>query len=264
MEEEEDNGMPTAPFWMATFSDMVTLLLAFFVMIVAMSEVEVKKFEEALSYFSGGTGPMNHRAATPSRRMSPEEMTRRRTRSERYEKLLQYLKDNDLEDAVTVHLTDEGLHVIITDSVMFRSGEADLLEPSRRLLSKLSGILGSGGLEAVLVEGHTDDRPIRTPRFPSNWELSAARATSVVRYLLGQEHALDPARYTATGHAEHRPLAPNEDAARRARNRRVEILFEWGGAAEPAGASSPVPGSVDRPRLPTPISARAPRPSDGS
>lgn len=255
MEEEED-GMPTAPFWMATFSDMVTLLLAFFVMIVAMSEVEVKKFEEALSYFSGGTGPMQFRAATPSQRMSPEEMNRVRDRAERYEKVLQYLRDNGLDDAVTVHLTEEGLHVIITDSVMFRSGEADLIEPSRTLLSKLSGILGTGNLEAVLVEGHTDNRPIQTTRFPSNWELSAARATSVVRYLLRQEHALSPEHYTATGHAEHQPLASNADPAQRARNRRVEILFEWKDHVAPSeGTPAPL--------LPNPLPTHSPTPSHG-
>ncbi len=249
MEEEED-GMPTAPFWMATFSDMVTLLLAFFVMIVAMSEVEVKKFEEALSYFSGGTGPMNHRAVTPSSSMTPEEIRKEKSKAEQYEKLLQYLKDNNLEDVVTVHLTERGLHVIITDSVMFNSGEAILIEPSRTLLSRLSGILSTGDIGAVLVEGHTDDRPIRTARFPSNWELSAARATSVVRYLLEQPHVLAPDRYTAIGHGEHRPITENTSPALRARNRRVEILFEWQESIEPeapqpllpdARISSPIP-----------------------
>ncbi len=249
--------MPTAPFWMATFSDMVTLLLAFFVMLVAMSEVEVKKFEDALSYFSGSTGPLEYQAANPSARTSAQSTFLSRRKSEIYEKALKYLHDHGLEDAVEVSLTERGLHVVITDSVMFRSGEAALIEPSRSLLRTLSGLIGEVGLSGVLVEGHTDDRPIRTARFPSNWELSVARASSVVRYLLEQEHALTPDRYVPMGHGEHRPVAPNHTAAERARNRRVEILFEWEEAAD-ARALQPLLPALPRPI--SPISEAPPRP----
>jgi chemotaxis protein MotB len=233
MAEEEDDGMPTAPFWMATFSDMVTLLLAFFVMLVAMSEVEVKKFKDALSYFSGSTGPMEYQDPHPSTRKSAESTFLSRRKAEQYEKLLKYIHDRGLENVVQVNLTERGLHVVITDSVMFRSGEAALIEPSRSLLRTLVGILGEGDVGGVLVEGHTDDRPIQTARFPSNWELSAARASSVVRYLLEQPYALPPEQYTAMGHGEHRPVAPNTSPEERARNRRVEILFEWVEPEEP-------------------------------
>ena len=233
--------MPTAPFWMATFSDMVTLLLAFFVMLVAMSEVEVKKFKDALSYFSGSTGPMEYQDPHPSTRKSAESTFLSRRKEEQYEKVLKYLHDRGLQDVVKVSLTERGIHVVITDSVMFRSGEAELIEPSRSLLSSLAGILGEGDVGGVLVEGHTDDRPINTARFPSNWELSAARASSVVRYLLEQPRALAPERYTAIGHGEHRPVEPNATPAMRARNRRVEILFEWVDEPQP----------LLRPSLPT-------------
>ena len=233
MEDEEDDGMPTAPFWMATFSDMVTLLLAFFVMLVAMSEVEVKKFQDALSYFNGSTGLLEYQSATPSKDLSAQATFLSRRKAEQHEKVLKYLHDHGLQNVVEVNLTERGLHVVITDSVMFRSGEADLIEPSRTLLRMLAGILGEGDIGGVLVEGHTDDRPIQTARFPSNWELSAARATSVVRYLLEQPHALPPDRYTAMGHGEHRPTVPNDSPEARARNRRVEILFEWKGLEEP-------------------------------
>lgn len=224
-DDDDEGGMPTAPFWMSTYSDMVTLLLAFFVMLVAMSEVEVKKFEEALSYFSGNKALLEHSVATPP--TSRPSLSTPRQQAEQHEKVLAYLREHGLEDAVEVDLTERGLHVVITDSLMFRSGEAELIEPSRTLLQMLAGILDEAHISAVLVEGHTDDRPIRTARFPSNWELSAARAASVVRYLLEQPHVLAPDRYTAIGHGQHRPVTPNTSAAARARNRRVEIFFEW-------------------------------------
>lgn len=226
MEEEDD--APTAPFWMTTFSDMVTLLLTFFVLIVAMSEVEVKKFKEALSHFPGRTSVLMHDAVTPA--LSQQLVTKEQTQEEkveqaqRYESLLRHIEEQGLEDKVEVNLTEQGMHIIINDSVMFRSGEATLIEPSKSILQLVSGMVDES-VQAVVVEGHTDDRPISTSRFPSNWELSTARASSVVRFLLQQEEALDAERHIAIGYGEHHPLTTNETRAGRSRNRRVEILF---------------------------------------
>ena len=211
---------------MATFSDMVTLLLTFFVMLVAMSEVEVKKFKEALSYFHGNTGLLQHDAVQPTMRRQDQNKVLSRRQAEQYERLIAYLQENGLEDKVEVELTTEGIHAVMTDSVMFRSGRAELIEPSRTILRMMADLL-SAEIAAVVVEGHTDDQPITTALFPSNWELSAARATSVVRFLLEQPRALPPARYSALGHGEHRPVAATATAEGRARNRRVEILFSW-------------------------------------
>lgn len=226
-EEEEDQGPeePSAPFWMATFSDMATLLLTFFVLIVSMSEVEVKKFKDALSQFQGRTGVLRYDALTPTVgtiNKAGEENDRKR--AEKFEEVLKYLEENNLEDKVQVNLTREGLHVSITDSVMFVAGRADLLPVSQKILQLVSKVLDDG-VHAVRVEGHTDDRPIRTGRFPSNWELSAGRAGSVVRYLLELETAHDPAIYTAVGYGEYHPVASNDTPEGRASNRRVEILF---------------------------------------
>ena len=85
----------------------------------------------------------------------------------------------------------------------------------------------SGAVESVIIEGHTDDRPIQTAAFPSNWELSGARASSVVRFFLEQDTALEPQKYIAVGYGEHHPKQPNLTAEGRAKNRRVELLFRW-------------------------------------
>jgi len=224
----QDDDEPSAPFWMTTFSDLVTLLLAFFVMIVAMSEVEVKKFKEALSYFQGRTGMLQGEMVLSTvgtqQRQSRHEVSAEQ--AERYEELLKYLEENELDDKVEVQLTEEGLHVSITDSVMFRSGRTELVEPARTILRRVAGVLRDD-VGSVVVEGHTDDRPIRNIRFPSNWELSAARATSVVRFLGDGQYALPSERYVAIGYGEYHPRDTNSTDAGRARNRRVDILFSW-------------------------------------
>lgn len=224
--EDEGDDMPTAPFWMTTFSDMVTLLLTFFVMIVAMSEVEVKKFEEALSYFTGRSALLMQEAVVPPAQRQPVTHFQTIEQSQRYEALLDYLKKNGLEDKVEVDLVERGLHVTITDSVMFASGRAELIEPSRTVLRMVAGVL-EGHAASVVVEGHTDDRPIHTEQFPSNWELSSARAASVVRFFLQQDNALAPTAYLTVGHGEYHPIDTNRTPEGRARNRRVEILFSW-------------------------------------
>jgi chemotaxis protein MotB len=118
------------------------------------------------------------------------------------------------------------MHVVITDSVMFVSGSAELIEPSRSILALVSQVL-SGGVQAVVVEGHTDNDPIRTKVFPSNWELSTARAAAVVRVLASLDTALADSQYVTVGYGEFRPVSSNATPAGRARNRRVEILFSW-------------------------------------
>ena len=229
--DQDDEDVPTAPFWMTTFSDMMTLLMTFFVMIVAMSEVEVKKFEKALSHFQGQPSVLMHESALPTEGAAvplktPTDRFQSREQEQRYEELRRYLKENGLEDKVNVDLREDEIHVVIADSVMFRSGEARLIEPSRTVLQLLSALLNED-VASVVVEGHTDDRPIRTARFPSNWELSTARAASAVRFLQEHTPALEPSRYAAVGYGPHRPLDTGGTAAARARNRRVEILFNW-------------------------------------
>jgi len=218
----------TAPFWMTTFSDMTTLLLTFFVMIVSMSEVEVKKFKEALSYFQGRTGVLTHDAITPrpQRPTIEESAEKAEAMEDKYEAIMVYLQKKDLTSKVQVNLREEGVHVLISDSVMFKSGDAVLLEPSKDLLRMIAGVI-DGRVSSVVVEGHTDNRPIRTGTYPSNWELSAARAASVVRFMLEQPGALIPAHYSAVGYGEFQPIASNSSSSGRAKNRRVEILFSW-------------------------------------
>ncbi len=226
LDDLEDDGIeePNAPFWMTTFSDMVTLLLVFFVLIVSMSSVQVEKFKQALSYFQGQTGVLKNEAIVPNLPTNtPEKEVKN---AEKYRDFIAKLKEKNLADKVQVNLSEQGLHVIITDSLMFRSGEAVLIDPSRTILRLLSEAIDDD-VKAIVAEGHTDTKPIHTTVFPSNWELSAARAASVIRFMQSQENARPPDKYVAIGYGEHHPKVSNATAEGRAKNRRVEILLSW-------------------------------------
>lgn len=225
---EDDEDMPTAPFWMTTYGDIMTLLVTFFVLLISMSEIRMKKFKDAITNFqrqpgvlSGRTSVVRSKHSTPSSSKS-----RARRRNEKYQAFLKKLSEKGLEDQIQANLVDEGIHVVIADSLMFRTGRARLIEPSRSVLRMLADLL-TEDVKSVVVEGHTDDRPIDTERFPSNWELSTARAASSVRFLQENAGGYDPSRFLAVGYGSYHPRATNETREGRARNRRVEILFSW-------------------------------------
>lgn len=226
--EEEEEDELSAPFWMTTYSDMVTLLLTFFVLIVSMSEVEVVKFREALSHFNGQKSIMEFPSVISPAKPQQNSEEIYESREESLEELLRYLQENDLEDKVLVDLTVDGVHVSIVDSVMFRSGRAELLPTAEAILVKVAEVL-TPLAQLIVVEGHTDNQPIRTAQFPSNWELSGSRASSVVRFFLSQTTALAPGKYETIGYAEFRPEVTNDTPEGRARNRRVEIHFSHAG-----------------------------------
>ena len=224
---------------MTTFSDMVTLLVTFFVMLVSVSEVEKERFEDALSQFPGRPSVLMQESAvkmkTPPR---PTQKNESRRRDESHERLLEYLREKGLQGKVQVDLRQNGLHLTITDSVMFRAGQASLLPRAKELLVVMSSVI-TRRVFSVVVEGHTDNRPIRTARFVSNWELSTGRASSVARFLMSQDTPLPPSQYAIAGYGPYRPRATNATASGRARNRRVEIFLRWDKAPVRQESSTP-------------------------
>lgn len=236
-QDEDRQKAPGAPFWMTTYSDMVTLLLTFFVMLVTMSEIRKERFKEALSHFQGRPSVLQQESSiempTPPQ---PTQRQKSRRQDENYEQLLNYLQENELMDKVQLNMRQDGLHLTITDSVMFTTGEAVLLPRAEELLTVLSAVITDRVASAV-VEGHTDNRPISTTRFKSNWELSTARASSVARFLIARDTPLPSSRFAIAGYGEHHPRADNGTVAGQARNRRVEIFLRW--ADVPLRESSP-------------------------
>ncbi len=141
-----------------------------------------------------------------------------------YKMLKKYVDEKKLDSKVMVVKTERGVVItLLTDKMLFKSGQAELLPDEMPLLQTISGILSSKLDNPVHVEGHTDDLAISTGRFPSNWELSVIRATTVLRYL--ETHHVAAARLEASGYADQRPIASNDTDSGRRRNRRVEIVI---------------------------------------
>lgn len=136
-----------------------------------------------------------------------------------------YIADNGLGGDFNTMLTDDGLMIRIKDTALFSSGSAELRPESRRFGSQIAKMLAPL-TQKITVSGHTDNMPINTREFPSNWELSSRRAVNFMRFLLAQEPRLKPERFSATGYGEYRPVASNDTPEGRAINRRVEVFVQ--------------------------------------
>lgn len=225
MAEEEEDDAPSAPFWLVTYSDMVTLLLTFFVMIVAMSEIKKANLMEAMSYFQGRTSVFQNSQPVPVV-PQPSKDTESQDKGRQIESLMDFIESENLQDKVEINYEEEAMHIVITDEVMFPTGSSALEETAQQVLALISQA-SPDSTESISVIGHTDDVPINSTVFPSNWELSAARAAAVVRFLLEQDSALSPEKYQAIGKGEFEPVESNDTPEGRARNRRIELLINW-------------------------------------
>lgn len=135
----------------------------------------------------------------------------------------EYLKDEGMQDQIKIRIEERGVVLEIQDRLLFDSGEAEIKKEAASMLGKVAGILQSVPNQ-IIVEGHTDNVPIRTAKYPSNWELSVARAVRVVRYL-SERHEIPAKRFLATGYGEYQPVAANNSPQGRAQNRRVNIVI---------------------------------------
>jgi len=226
------------PEWAITFADMMTLILIYFVLMLSFSNLDLIKYRSLARGFQAAFGGKQELpipppvvagtpvAGDPHADAEAEQVLR---------ELSALGKSQGPGGPVEVTQTEKELRLRIDDRVMFDLGSANLRPEAQQLLARLTPILRRYPFR-IEVEGHTDDLPIRNAVFPSNWELSAARAGSVVRALITRG-GLAPDKLVAVGLADTHPLAPNMDDAARARNRRVEFLLVKPASATPAGES---------------------------
>jgi chemotaxis protein MotB len=213
---------------MTTYGDMVTLLLCFFVLLYSYSVIDVQKFQQIISSiqitFLGERGIMET-SLDPSSGEQIELQVDHKFQDVlvTYQAIKEYLREEGLEDTIKIRIEERGVVLEIQDRVLFDSAQAELRPEAEALLVKVAGILERLPNQ-VIVEGHTDNVPINTPLYPSNWELSVARAVRVVRYLSERE-GLEPKRFIATGYGEYQPVATNRTPEGRAQNRRVNIVI---------------------------------------
>ena len=215
-----------APEWMVTYGDMVTLLLCFFVLLYSYSVIDIQKFQQIFASiqltFLGQEGILEQ-TPDPNPEVTPVEPDPEDNINLTYAAVKEYLRQQGLEDTISARLEDRGVILEIRDNILFDSGKADIKPEAAEVLRKVAGIIRSVPNQ-IIVEGHTDNVPINTPRYPSNWELSVDRAVRVVRFLIANYH-IAPERFLATGYGEYHPVADNSTVEGRARNRRVNIVI---------------------------------------
>jgi len=241
--------------WLVTYADLITLLMIFFIVMYSMSQVDANKFRamaESLSVTLGGSnsariqitqdpaGPSvissgSPQGSTPATQQTPpsqnseqgagggiidqETLTIQGIKA----KLDQFAKENNIQTKLVSSIEERGLVVSIQDTLLFASGSADITPNAREILRKISSVLAASP-NYIKVEGHTDNLPINTSRFPSNWELSVLRATNVLQ-ILTKEGGINPERLSATGYGEYRPIADNSTLEGRSANRRVDLII---------------------------------------
>jgi chemotaxis protein MotB len=227
-----------SPLWMVTYSDMVTLLLTFFILLYSISVIDVERFQKVIisiqTSFMGFTGIMDQNTdpyESEGDSMSYEEgffnesamLERAREAEEILAQVEAFITEMGLEGQIELRIEERGIVMELPDYIFFERARADLRPEARDMLDQFSELfLGLG--RHIIVEGHTCNLPINVPEFPSNWELSVIRAVRVTRYLI-EEKGLDPQRITATGYGEFQPLEPNTSPEARARNRRVTMVI---------------------------------------
>ncbi|MBX2811874.1 MAG: OmpA family protein [Myxococcales bacterium] len=228
-EMEDDAPAEGAPAWMATFADLATLLLTFFVLLLSFANMNVIQFKLALGsvkdalgvitqkpgYFEGHTtNPIEWESqdspSTPKQNV-PNHIIQMR----------QMIQQRKLDGAMKLIITED--HIILRVHDLFASGSSDIA-PDKFEQMDIIGRLVKMHTHPVQIEAHTDNRPIHSGRYPSNWELSASRAGAVARYLvLGGE--IDAGRLNPGGYAHYRPLTDNKTEAGRRQNRRLDVVL---------------------------------------
>ncbi|MFD0825004.1 flagellar motor protein MotB [Neobacillus sp. M.A.Huq-85] len=234
-EEHEDHIDET---WLIPYSDLLTLLLALFIVLFAASSINKSKYEAIMESFKNelsGTQVQNAQVGlSPSQTtvkqqknapvpvVQPETKTKDVELDKLKQKLEQYIKNNHLHATVTLQESKRGVEVSLKDVILFDPGKADLKKSSFKTLNDIVGLIRTVS-NPISIEGHTDNVPIGNAAFASNWELSSARAVSVLHFF--ESKKVSDKRLQFTGYGEYKPLYPNNTKEHRQANRRVNIVI---------------------------------------
>ena len=227
--------LASAPPWIVTFADLTTLMLTFFVLLLSFANMEIVSFKKAM-------GSMNETFGSQKKEQGSNVLVREegsvahnlgtkkgpktdsaKAESDRIAELVvDAARRGGVMDNIKIFMGPDGLSVMINDQTLFGSGQANLKKEIYPFLKGIAQIVRSSKFK-IIVEGHTDNIPIKTKRFPSNWELSTVRATTVLRKLL--DYGVSPDQLAAVGYADRKPIRDHSTARNRAENRRVEFKF---------------------------------------
>jgi len=220
-----------APEWMTTFSDLMTLLLCFFILMFAMSEIKMDKFMQAAESMRVGFGQSEVESEEQAGTGSPASADTSGVSVENAvedmledikEKLEHFVSQYKLENTLDVSKDEKGVTLSIQDVVLFKPGSPWVNDNSMWVIEALGLIVNEIDIPLV-VSGHTDNVPINTSQFPSNWELSAVRAAGIARMLV--DEGFDATQIYVEGYSEFKPIESNDSYEGRAANRRVDLLY---------------------------------------
>ncbi len=236
MKVEKDN----AERWLLTYADLMNLLLIFFIVLYSMSMIDVKKFDQLAQsfreslgtsssnkYFSPGGGYNSLEQFTSIAQADTSKLTTQNETQKAEDiknQVDQMVKANNLGNNITVTSEERGIKISIAANFLFLSGSAEITPLAYSVLQGIGKTLLAFKGNTISIEGHTDNEPISTAQFPSNWELSSSRATNVLEHILDNSE-LDPVNFSAVGYGEYHPLVPNNSEENKARNRRVDIVI---------------------------------------
>ena len=224
--------------WLVPYADILTLLLALFIVLFASSSVDQQKLEQMSSVFnsifSSGTGVMDNPAVvqTPNGTASEIQsgaskyMEDQERLKESQNRVDEFIAINELEKQFETKMTDEGLLITIRDSVLFDMGKAEVKAEYEIIADELSQLLMFDPPRNIVITGHTDNVPIKTNEFDSNWELSVMRAVNFMKEVVAGNQELDSKYFSVKGFGEFNPIASNDTEEGRAKNRRVEVLVQ--------------------------------------
>lgn len=228
--------------WLIPYADLLTLLLALFIVLFASSQVDAKKLGDMRqvfnAIFSGNTGVMNQNASISNdmpngnnQQLNAQDISKTLDANTETSQLLhlkreldKYIQSANLDNHLSTALTEDGLLIIIGEVALFTSGSAEVLPDARKIAVEIAQMLVNYP-QKVTIAGHTDNVPINTREFPSNWDLSTKRSLNFMKRLL-ENKQLKPEKFNATGYGEFRPIASNETPDGRQKNRRVEVLIQ--------------------------------------
>ncbi|MBL7033684.1 MAG: OmpA family protein [Candidatus Delongbacteria bacterium] len=213
-----------APGWVVTYGDLMSLLLVFFVLIVSFSTTERIKFRKAIGSLKGGTSFLDPNTGTSPITMD-EFMNMEQELETSIGELTEMLEVMGLESMADYYQDEKGIRFVLKSPILFDEARAELKLAVAPVLDQIALIISKYPHERVIIEGHTDNTPIHTELYPSNWELSSARSMAVLKYYY-RRNLVAPGNLASMGYGEFHPLVPNTTAGNKARNRRVEIFIE--------------------------------------
>jgi chemotaxis protein MotB len=203
--------------YLITYADLITLLLGLFIILYASSKIDAKKYEGIAAAFGNYLGNESFVSSSSESKVIPE------PKDKLSSELSKLIAKSEYSHSIQMEETERGITVHILDDVLFQPGQAALTESSKNVLKQIAEVVKMFPND-IRIEGHSDNIPIKTARYPSNWHLAAARAVETVHYLYEIE-GLDPDKLSSVSYGEYKPRDSNDTPAGRTKNRRVDLVI---------------------------------------